>query len=229
MNIFNQTHSHSNNLPFREVARGLGKCFLALLAFCSLFLVSCKESDDSVEEFANWQETNEAYVNNLYSRAVKTGEPVKGSLTAIKKWSYNGENSDLHNGAGDYIYVEVLNEGDGTISPIYTDTVRVHYQGRLLPSASYANGYVFKQSWVGEYDTNTNVPEKFALYAKGDGIATALQRMHKGDRWKIYVPYELGYVSSSSEAISLPNYSVQVFDITLNNFWHVGETVPGFH
>ena len=227
MNIFNQTHSHSNNLPFWEVARGLGKCFLALLAFCSLFLVSCKESDDSVEEFANWQETNEAYVNNLYSRAVKTGEPVKGSLTAIKKWSYNGENSDLHNGAGDYIYVEVLNEGDGTISPIYTDTVRVHYQGRLLPSASYANGYVFDQSWTGEYDVTTNVPSKIAVSGVVDGFTTALQHMRKGDRWKVYIPYQLGYGESANS--SIPGYSTLVFDITLNNFWHVGETVPGFH
>ena len=226
MNIFNQTHSHSNNLPFREVARGLCKCFLALLAFCSLFLVSCKESDDSVEEFANWQETNEAYVNNLYSRAVKTGEPVKGSLTAIKKWSYNADDKQ-HNNPSDYIYVEVLSKGDGTVSPIFTDSVRVHYQGRLLPSASYTNGYVFDQSWTGEYDTQTNVPVKFAVGSVVDGFTTALQHMHKGDRWKVYIPYQLGYGESANS--SIPGYSTLVFDITLNNFWHVGETVPGFH
>ena len=133
----------------------------------------------------------------------------------------------MHNGAGDYIYVEVLNEGDGTISPIYTDTVRVHYQGRLLPSASYANGYVFDQSWTGEYDVTTNVPSKIAVSGVVDGFTTALQHMRKGDRWKVYIPYQLGYGESANS--SIPGYSTLVFDITLNNFWHVGETVPGFH
>ena len=227
MNKNNQTHSRLVNLPLVEVAHGMGKCLVALLALCTMFLVSCKENDDTVEEFANWQETNDAYVSNLYSRAVKNAEPAEGKITAIKKWSYKADD-EQHNSPSDYIYVEVMSKGEGTVSPIYTDSVRVHYQGRLLPSASYTNGYVFVQSWNNEYDTTTNVPVKFALSAKGDGIATALQHMHIGDRWKVYIPYGLGY-SSSTETVSLPEYSAQVFDITLSNFWHVGEKVPDFH
>jgi len=60
-----------------------------------------------------------------------------------------------------------------------------------------------------------------------DGFTTALQHMRKGDRWKVYIPYQLGYGESANS--SIPGYSTLVFDITLNNFWHVGETVPGFH
>ena len=226
MNIINQTHSRLVNLPLVEVAHGIGKCLVALLALCSMFLVSCKENDDTVEEFANWQETNDAYVSNLYSRAVMNAEPTEGKITAIKKWSYNADDKQ-HNNPSDYIYVEVLSKGDGTVSPIFTDSVRVHYQGRLLPSASYTNGYVFDQSWTGEYDTQTNVPVKFAVGPVVDGFTTALQHMHKGDRWKVYIPYQLGYGESGNT--SIPGYSTLVFDITLSNFWHVGEKVPDFH
>ena len=37
-------------------------CLLAVLA-----LASCKEEDDAVEEYANWQATNDAFFSNLVS------------------------------------------------------------------------------------------------------------------------------------------------------------------
>ena len=37
-------------------------CALALLA-----LASCKEEDDTVEEFADWQNTNDTYFSRLVS------------------------------------------------------------------------------------------------------------------------------------------------------------------
>ena len=45
-------------MKFRNIIWGL----LAVLA-----LASCKEEDDAVEEYANWQETNDAFFSRLVS------------------------------------------------------------------------------------------------------------------------------------------------------------------
>jgi FKBP-type peptidyl-prolyl cis-trans isomerase FklB len=51
-----------------------------------------------------------------------------------------------------------------------------------------------------------------------DGFSTALQNMHRGDYWRVIVPYQLGYNKESKTGI--PAYSTLVFDIWLVDFWH---------
>ena len=60
----------------------------------------------------------------------------------------------------DYVVVEKLVQGAGTTSPLQTDSVTVHYQGRLLPSASYARGYIFDQSYAGTFDPEYSYTDK---------------------------------------------------------------------
>ena len=48
--------------------------------------------------------------------------------------------------------------------------------------------------------------------------------LYKGDRWEIYIPYQLGYGTSDSDDI--PAYSVLIFDVALCRVWAVGETGP---
>jgi FKBP-type peptidyl-prolyl cis-trans isomerase FklB len=57
-----------------------------------------------------------------------------------------------------------------------------------------------------------------------DGFSTALQNMHIGDRWLVYIPYTLGYGTTDSGTI--PAYSTLVFDITLLAYYHPGATIP---
>ena len=52
---------------------------------------------------------------------------------------------------------------------------------------------------------------------------TALQNMHKGDYWRVYIPSELGY--GTSDYSTIPGYSVLVFDLTLLDFSPVGEAM----
>ena len=75
--------------------------------------------------------------------------------------------------------------GDGTESPIATDTVAVNYRGQLI------NGTVFDQSYQGELDPETATPRKFLVGAVIAGWSTALMKgfggMKAGDQWKLYI------------------------------------------
>lgn len=194
---------------------------LVLLLFPVLGMISCSESDDTPEEFPDWKNYNEMFVKNLATDSVGNG------WERILNYSYppvmDGTMSSVYN-ASDYIYVKRLRNGNGTQKPIYTDTVAVHYQGRLLPSTTYSNGYIFDQSWLKgtQLDESINPPVKMAVNGVVDGFATALQNMVVGDRWLVYMPYQLGYnvrpvgYNSISSGIVGTEYSTLLFDITVS-------------
>ena len=54
-----------------------GKYFLFLMAFAgAISMTSCSESDDTEDEFENWQDRNDKYFNDIYSQAetaIKSG------------------------------------------------------------------------------------------------------------------------------------------------------------
>lgn len=193
---------------------------LALLAPVGL-LSSCSESDNEEEEFPNWKKTNEQYFNNLYAMAKSSADMGDKSWKVIRQWSLEESTAkDPY----DYIVVNVLENGTGSGCPLYTDSVKVHYEGRLLPSTSYPDGYVFDKSFTGEFNPATALPAKFAVSGMIDGFTTALQYMHIGDRWKVYIPYQLGYGKTASG--SIPAYSTLVFDVTLVSCYRAGVEVP---
>ena len=180
---------------------------------CSLFTVSCSEDESVAEEFSNWQERNDAAINQWAANS---------SLRKIRVYTQDetstGKNSD-------YIYVEVLASGEGTNSPIFTDTCRVAYRGRLIPSTTYSEGYVFDQSYLGDFDVKTIGVADGASWVLG--FSTALQNMHVGDRWRVHIPYNLGYGSSENGVI--PAYSNLIFDLYLVDFWSPSDkTHPKF-
>lgn len=193
---------------------------LALLAPVGL-LSSCSESDNEEEEFPNWKKTNEQYFNNLYAMAKSSADMGDKSWKVIRQWSLEESTAkDPY----DYIVVNVLENGTGSGCPLYTDSVKVHYEGRLLPSTSYPDGYVFDKSFTGEFNPATALPAKFDVSGMIDGFTTALQYMHIGDRWKVYIPYQLGYGKTASG--SIPAYSTLVFDVTLVSYYRAGVEVP---
>lgn len=190
---------------------------LALIA--PLAMSSCSEEDDIVDEFPNWQATNEAFVDHLTDSVNKllADNPLRTDWKRLKSWSKL--NSEAGTNA-DYILVKVLEssqEADGT-KPLYTDSVAVHYQGRLLPSTNYAEGYVFDQSYYGNFNPELSRPTKMKLSELIDGFVTAVLNMQRGDRWLVYIPYQLGYGASSSNS-AVPSYSTLVFDIALADFY----------
>ncbi|MBM6660527.1 FKBP-type peptidyl-prolyl cis-trans isomerase [Marseilla massiliensis] len=199
-----------------------GFYFLAVALFAVFGLASCSEEDDTVEEFPNWQARNDAFFNSLTDSVMNLLElnPARTDWKRIKSWS---KSDSIEGSNSDYIIVNVIEEGDAaSATPLYTDTVTVHYLGRLLPSVSYPYGYVFDQSYYGNYYDDVSKPLQMAIGNSGgnmlvDGFATALQHMRRGDHWMVYIPYQLGYGSQSQTGV--PAYSTLIFDLRLVDFW----------
>lgn len=199
-----------------------GFYFLAVALFAVFGLASCSEEDDTVEEFPNWQARNDAFFNSLTDSVLNLLElnPARTDWKRIKSWS---KSDSIEGSNSDYILVKVIEEGDpASATPLYTDTVTVHYLGRLLPSVSYPYGYVFDQSYYGNYYDDVSKPLQMAIGNSGgnmlvDGFATALQHMRRGDHWMVYIPYQLGYGSQSQTGV--PAYSTLIFDLRLVDFW----------
>ena len=176
---------------------------------------SCSEEASEEEEYANWKERNEQFLASLVNDSLK-----QHNWQRIKLFSLD---PTTEGAASDYIYVKKISYGNGTETPIYTDSVRVVYQGRIIPSKSYPKGFVFDGTVFGEYSVKTAYTTRQLVSNTILGYATALQNMHKGDYWRVYIPSELGYGTSGYSTI--PGYSVLVFDLTLLDFSPVGETM----
>ena len=176
---------------------------------------SCSEEASEEEEYANWKNRNEQFLASLANDSLK-----QSNWQRIKLFSLD---PTTEGAASDYIYVKKISYGNGTETPIYTDSVRVVYQGRIIPSKSYPKGFVFDGTVFGEYSVKTAYTTRQLVSNTILGYATALQNMHKGDYWRVYIPSELGYGTSGYSTI--PGYSVLVFDLTLLDFSPVGETM----
>ncbi len=199
--------------------RLLSSVFFCLLLSSSVSLLSCSEENTEEGEYDNWQVKNDEMTSQWASQA------NNGTYNKILTYSKDASAQNLK--SSDYIYVETLTSGSSAESPIYTDTVRVAYRGRLLPSKTYSDGYVFDQTYLKDFDWLTANVRDLAVSGLVDGFSTALMNMHRGDRWCVRIPYQLGY-GSVAQGSSVPAYSNLVFDIVLQDFWHPGEVKGKF-
>ena len=54
--------------------------------------------------------------------------------------------------------------------------------------------------------------------------------MHIGDRWIVYVPYQLGYgTTDQSTNVVVPAYSMLIYDVRLVGYYRAGTNVPDAH
>lgn len=209
-------------------------CLGGMMLSAGLF-TSCTENDDTVEEYANWQSKNETYWDNLYTT---TQQKIKGGDTSWKIiLNYTFQNQKQTTGSAltyrpeNYIIAHVEQAGTGTTSPLYSDSVSMHYMGRLIPSTTYTSGLIFDKSWSSnQFNAATSRPVHsyigLTYDAEGkptslvDGFTTALMSMHRGEHWTVYIPYQLGYGEKNSGVV--PAYSTLIFDLRLNDFSHPG-------
>ena len=163
-------------------------------------LSSCSEDDNTVDEYANWQERNEKAFADTLAYARQQIANGSDEWKVILKWSLQNQtpNKDTNGNAvpltykdADYIVVHVLDKGKGSGCPMYTDSVKVSYLGRLLGTDTYPAGYVFDKTFDGTYDKMTAQVATYAVNGLVDGFTTALLNMHIGDRWMVYMPYQL--------------------------------------
>ena len=190
--------------------------FMLPLTLLLIALTSCSEESTAVDEYADWQNRNEQYISQLYTTVqakVAAGDATWAMLPAYTR----GADATLT--PADYIYVQKLENGtETTTSPMVTDYVAIHYSGRLLPTVSYPEGLQFDASYSGTFNAQAAVPAsslKAGSYIAG--FTTALLHMHPGDRWRVTIPYQLGYGTTASG--SIPAYSTLIFDIILDDYW----------
>lgn len=96
---------------------------------------------------------------------------------------------------------KVLKTGNGN-KPKATDTVKCHYEGRLI------DGTVFDSS------IRRKEPAEFPVNGVIAGWVEALQLMNVGSKWQLYIPSELAYGARGAGSSIGPNETL-VFDVEL--------------
>ena len=207
-----------------------------LLMMAVFALASCSEDDNSYDAYANWQQRNEQAFADTLAYAKKMGE--SNGWYVFKNWTLenqtpnkdaNGNEVSLSYNDYDHIIVHVLEKGEGSGCPMYTDSVKVSYRGSLLETTDKDGnvnaGYVFDKTFEGTYNKATAQLSSFAVGGVVDGFTTALLHMHIGDHWMVYIPYQLGYGTTVQG--SIPAYSMLRFEIVLDSYYRPGQVVPG--
>ena len=183
---------------------------IACLLVLPMAIVSCEETDGGLDPYANWEERNQAYIDSI--AAVAQANPNEWKMIHSYKFQPVdfGSFGSLLN-VNDYVYCKILQSGDGA-TPMFTDSVAVHYKGQLIPLAD-GKTVVFDRSYQGKLDPSVAKPAVFHTGSVIPGWTSALMEMKEGDRWELYVPNELGYGTSNQN--SIPAYSTLIFDVHL--------------
>lgn len=185
--------------------------FYVMCSFvAALFLMTACDETSEENEYDNWEVRNKAYLDSIANVAQTNASGDWKMLKSYTLPSDQAGSSLLAKDPLDYVFVKVLKSGTGA-TPLYNDTVRVHYRG------SYINGTVFDQSYKGTLDLNTAMPSKFQTSALINGWTTALQQMKEGDSWMVYIPWSLAYGpgTMASSSSSILEYSMLVFSLDL--------------
>lgn len=184
---------------------------IGLLFVTSLSIVSCSETDGEEDPYANWEVRNQRYIDSIATVAEANRGDGVGQWKIIRSYKLPnlelGETGEVN----DNVYCKIVSIGEGTESPLFTDTVAVNYRGQ------YINGTVFDQSYQGELDPETATPSNFVTGGVIAGWSTALMEgfggMKVGDRWELYIPYPLAY--GKDDYSDIPGYSTLIFDVNL--------------
>jgi len=186
-------------------------------------MFSCSKDESEAGEYDNWQARNQAYVDSI-ARLAKEG---KDNWHRTLVYHVTKEYADAHpNDNNVYVYIQNLIKGTGSKTPLFSDSVRVFYRGRLIPSKSYPDGRMFGQSFTEKsiyaIDERTSVPTLLAVKENVPGFCQALQEMVEGDIVHMVIPWSMGYGATSTNS-SIPDYSALVFDVQLVKVYERGE------
>ncbi|MDD6951042.1 MAG: FKBP-type peptidyl-prolyl cis-trans isomerase [Parabacteroides sp.] len=171
-------------------------------------LAACSDDDENeivIDEA--WKEINlVAFDARLQDAKTDT------SLFTINSESGNGQ-----------IICKILKKGEGTETIYYTSKVNCYYKGCFVTNEDGEvvadRDSVLTQGEVFDSRLRENGDDKvlFEVDDSGlrDGFATALQHMHEGDIWEVWMPYQLGYGVSGYDDIK--PYTTLVFQIEVTD------------
>ena len=122
-------------------------------------------------------------------------------IQANREWLENKATEEGVKALSKGIYYKVLGEGDPSSSkPTVRSIITAHYTGKTI------DGKQFDSSRGG-------VPLACRLCDLIEGWIIAMQQMHIGDKWEIYIPAEMGYGKLSQPGI--PGGSTLIFEVEL--------------
>ncbi|MFI3315466.1 MAG: FKBP-type peptidyl-prolyl cis-trans isomerase [Rikenellaceae bacterium] len=109
--------------------------------------------------------------------------------------------SDDINTLSNRVLYKVIQSGTGTIKPELSDVVSVHYRGTFIDNREF------------ESTLENSYPETFRVREVIEGWQIALREMVVGDKWQIFIPYNMGYGDKGVD--NIPGYSTLIFEIEL--------------
>ena len=124
------------------------------------------------------------------------------SAVAGDKWLEDKAKEDGVHALPSGMLFKVLSKGDGAKSPNVGDPCDVHYKGTLT------NGKQFDSSY------DRGAPATFAPNQVIKGWTEALQLMVEGDKWEVYIPYNLAY-GEAGRPPQIPAKATLVFTMEL--------------
>lgn len=138
-------------------------------------------------------------VNSFFMELQKKAneENIENGKIVLERNKTNPNITVLESG----LQYEILKEGNGK-KPSLTDRVQCHYEGSLV------NGQVFDSS------IKRGEPAVFGVNQVIPGWVEALQLMSEGSKWRLYIPYNLGYGENGAGDL-IPPFSTLIFDVEL--------------
>ena len=167
------------------------------------FMAAVKDMLEGAESRVSQQDAQKL-VNDFFQKQEeremqRRSEAGKSAKAAGEKYlAENAKKPNVKQTASGLQY-EVLTEGTGR-KPKATDTVKVHYEGFLT------DGTVFDSS------IQRGEPISFPLNGVIAGWTEGLQLMAEGAKYRLFIPYNLGYGEHGAGA-SIPPYSTLIFDV----------------
>jgi peptidylprolyl isomerase/FKBP-type peptidyl-prolyl cis-trans isomerase FklB len=191
------------------------KIELYIIWIAGLFVTACSDNNDDTAAQA-WKQANE----QAFSEITRNSE-----YTELKSPGNNGS-----------IYYKVLEKGNGTKPVYYTSAVSIYYKGFFVAADAakgIAKGTVFQQKI---FDDGTPYMVLVNSSTLLEGVRVALQHMVKGDKWEIWIPYQLGHGTSDAvdyyllgssgtdaSVSTIPGYSTLVYELEVTEVYGVEE------
>lgn len=164
--------------------------FIALMLLCVWALSSCSKDDGGLEVDEVWK--------------LQNSEAFQAQILAPGFSKLNSQSN-----AG-FILYKVEKTGESKEQIYYTSKVKIYYKGSLI------DGTVFDDSSFEQGAPYAGKDGKGALVSNFvDGFSTALQNMHPGDKWTIWIPQQMGYGASGSSdnSSTIKPYSTLIFEL----------------
>ncbi|RUM35362.1 MAG: hypothetical protein DSY50_04930 [Desulfobulbus sp.] len=159
-------------------------------------LMTAKEAAEVQQKFATRQQEKQVQKVAAMTKANKEA--------AVKFLDENKGKEGVQTTASGLQY-KVIKQGKGK-KPAATDTVKVHYRGKLLDGTEFDSSY------------KRNQPAEFRIDQVIPGWTEAMQLMNVGSTYELFIPPELAYGDRGAPPVIEPGsmliFEVELLDVT---------------